>query len=77
MHKCKTLIIIAIFVMVMNLIIPVYADDEIEQEEITKEEINEILETTADVADEPIINSRYAVIYDRTSRNYFIWKKRI
>ncbi len=68
MRKSKFLFTIIICTIIINLIIPVYADDEIEEEGITEKEIQEIIETSADVTDIPKINSRYAVIYDRTSR---------
>ena len=75
MHKSKILIIITIFILSVNVAIPVYADDEIEDIEMTTEEMQEILETTVDITDIPIINSRNAVIYDRSSRKHFIWEK--
>ncbi len=75
MHKYKFISVIIICITIINLVIPVYADDEIEDIGITIEEIREILETSADTTEVPLINSRNAVIFDRTSRKCFIWKE--
>ena len=75
MHKYKFLSAIIICITIINLVIPVYADDETEDIGITIEEIREILETSADTTEVPLINSRNAVIFDRTSRKCFIWKE--
>ncbi len=72
MHKLKILIVIIIIL--LNITIPIYADDKLE-EEITEKEMQEILETAVDIMCIPNINSRYAVIYDRSSRKYLIWKE--
>ena len=74
MRRFKIMWIIAIIVISINCF--VYADDEIEETSITQEEINEILETAVEADETPIINSRNAVIYDRTSRKNLIWKER-
>lgn len=65
-----------IFIITVNLSIFSYADDEIEEADITPEEIQEILEVTAEANTVPSINSRYAVVFDRTSRKSIIWEKR-
>lgn len=63
-----------IFIIIINLVISVYADDELEETSISQSEIEEILETTVDASKIPTINSRNAVCYDRTTRKSFIWK---
>lgn len=63
-----------IYIVLLSFVIPIYADDEIEEIDISKQEIEEIRETAVDVTKIPTINSRYAIIYDRTSRKNFIWK---
>ncbi len=68
MQKIKILSSIAIFILLFGLINPVYADDELEEVDVTLEEIEQILETTADITEVPNINSREAIIYDRASR---------
>ena len=68
MHKYKFLIVIIICITIINLVIPVYADDEIEDIGITIEEIREILETSVATTEVPLINARNAVIFDRASR---------
>ena len=72
MHKYKFLSAIIICITIINLVIPVYETEDIG---ITIEEIREILETSADTTEVPLINSRNAVIFDRTSRKCFIWKE--
>jgi len=52
---------------------PIFADDEIEEMSLTEEEINQILEASAEIEGTPKINARNAVIYDRTSRGSYIW----
>lgn len=76
MQKIKKVLFIIVFVSIIILNNCVYADDETEESAITWEEIEEIKETAADVNEIPQINSRNAVIYDRTSRSSYIWKRR-
>lgn len=78
MQKIK--ITLCIIICFFTLTVPVFAKNggdinhEQEEAELTAEELNEILEAGASVEDEPIINSRNAVVYDRTSRESTIWK---
>lgn len=52
----------------------IYADD-IDEEEILEDEVKELaLETTAKVSEEPVINARAAIIYDRETKE-IIWGK--
>lgn len=52
----------------------VYADDD-DEEEIENSEIQElIVESSGNVVDEPVINARAAVIYDRTTKKV-MWGK--
>ena len=44
----------------------VFADDEIDNDEI--EDIGEVIQTATEAAEEPKINSRYAVVLDRQSK---------
>lgn len=76
MQKLKGIIFLIIFITIINIAIPVFADDEIEETGITIQEIEEILEATTDIEEIPKINSRNAVIYERISRKSFIWKAR-
>lgn len=71
MRKIISMVIIVIIC--INIIIPVYADDEIEEANVTQEEIEGILETTTEIEDAPTINSKNAIIYDRVSRRNNIW----
>lgn len=76
MQKNKIMYGITAFIILINIIIPVYADDESEEASVTQEEIEEILEATTEASEIPTINSRNAIIYDRTSRYSDIWKRR-
>lgn len=75
MQKIKKIITFMIFIIIITLSSTVFADDEIE-EEFDFSQMNEFLQTvTSDVNKLPNINSRYAVIYDRKTRNGIIWEK--
>lgn len=63
-------IIITLF---MCFSVYVYADDE-DEEEIRQEEVNEIVESAATPINEPQINARSAIIYDRSTKQ-IIWGK--
>ena len=63
----KFFLTIIIFILVIGVIVPIYADD-VEENNITDEELREIVETMANTINAPVINSRNAIIYDRTSR---------
>ena len=56
----------------ISIIIPIYADDEVEESNITEEELKKIIETKAETTEIPIINSKNAIIFDRTSRRSII-----
>lgn len=73
----KKIKLIIIFILLINIItIPVYANTDTEETELTKEELEQIVETATTLEKVPNINARNAVIYDRTSRYNIIWKKR-
>lgn len=62
--KNRRIILISIFfTIIFNTVC--FADDKIETN--TKEEVKSILQTAVEVDDEPVINSRAAIIYDRTT----------
>lgn len=66
------IIILLIFELFINTI--VFADDE-DEEEINEELLNKItVETTAKINEEPNINARAAIIYDRETKE-IIWGK--
>lgn len=75
MQKAKVLWIIIIFIIILSSTFSIYADDEIEEKDVTKEEIEEILQASSDINDIPVINSRNAIVYDRTSREGAFWEK--
>lgn len=71
MRVKKIFIILTLFIIIISNITIIFADDE--EEEIDINELNEILEASVQTTEEPAINSRYAVVYDRTSRSDNIW----
>ena len=74
MKKCITYILI--FICIIAIMPKVYADDEDLEEEIndTAWIYEQIEEASSNITNEPIINSRSAVVYDRTSGEV-IWGK--
>lgn len=76
MQKAKLLCIIISFITILNFTLFTYADDEIGEIDVTKEEIEEILQASSDLNNIPVINSRNAIVYDRISRKSIVWEKR-
>ncbi len=75
MQKIKVFWVTVIFILLVNVLVPVYADDESEEVDVTVEELEEILETAAEISEIPNINSRKAVVYDRVSRQSTLWER--
>lgn len=73
MWKKKTLYILVILTLIFNLIGIVYADDEIE-DILENDELSETISVSNENKDEPIINSKAGLIYDRKSGRV-IWGK--
>lgn len=75
MLKIKKLLkIIIIFLILINICMPtIYADDE-EEEELNEIELQDIVESAAKPSEEPVVNSKAAIIYDRTTKKV-IWGK--
>lgn len=61
----KIIKILIIFIIVLNIIVPVFADDE--DLDIENIDLQEIVQTSVETTKIPTINSRAAVVYDRTS----------
>ena len=72
----KFLLTLMMCILVINIVLPIYADDELDENNITEAELHEIIETATNATNTPIINSRYAIIYDRTSRRNTLWERR-
>ncbi len=54
--------------MLINIFMPtIYADDE-EEEELNEIELQEIVESATKPNNEPVLNSKSAIIYDRTTK---------
>lgn len=70
----KCLCVISIIILLVNIFVITYADDEIE-ELIKKEEIEESVEVSSNSTSEPVINSRIALIYDRKSGKVIFGKQ--
>ena len=64
MKKLKVILII--FIILFNITLPVFADDE-DDEIIEDIDFQDIIQTSTDVTNIPSINSRAAVIYDRAT----------
>lgn len=70
----KLLKVLIIFILTLTICPPIiYADDE-EEEELSINELQEIVESSAKTVEEPILNSRAAIIYDRTTKKV-MWGK--
>ena len=69
MLKNKTLLrIVILIILIVNVCMPlVYADDE-EEIDLNPNEINKIVESATKPINEPIINSKSAIIYDRATK---------
>lgn len=74
-HNIKKILkIILILLILINMCVPtIYADDE-DDEELNETQLQEIVETSSKVSKEPILNSKSAIIYDRTTKKV-IWGK--
>ncbi len=75
MLKNKNLLkVLIIFILILTICPPIiYADDE-EEEELSINELQEIVESSANTVEEPILNSKAAIIYDRTTKKV-MWGK--
>lgn len=66
--------IILILLILINMCAPtIYADDE-DDDELTQLELQQIVESSAKPNEEPVLNSKAAIIYDRTTKK-IIWGK--
>lgn len=71
----KLLKIILILLILINMCIPtIYADDEEYDDTLSQIELQQIVESGAKATEEPILNSKSAIIYDRTTKKV-IWGK--
>lgn len=72
--KKRILYVCIISILIISCVSWVYADD-VDEEEMLADEVKELaLETTAKVSEEPVLNARAAVIYDRKTKE-IIWGK--
>ena len=77
LHREKLISFILIFILfLISFSNIVYADDEIDETNISENEIEEIIQTTASTENIPAINSKYAVCLDRISRKNSLRKTR-
>lgn len=74
MQRIRMICSIIVFILLFNLNVSVYADDISEEIDVSVEELEEILEATAEVTKIPTINSRNAVVYDRKTRKGALWE---
>lgn len=75
-HNMKKLLkIILILLILINMCVPtIYADDEDDDDTLNQIELQQIVESGAKATEEPILNSKSAIIYDRTTKKV-IWGK--
>lgn len=74
MKKRILYVCIISILIIISCVSCVYADD-VDEEEMLADEVKELaLETTAKVSEEPVLNARAAVIYDRKTKE-IIWGK--
>ena len=67
--KRKLSIILTVCILILTNLTGICLADDIETEEIDIEGIKgEILETSGNISDEPVINSRAAIVFDRNSK---------
>lgn len=69
----KCLFILIIFFILFTPII--YADDQLNDSNLSSKELNETIETSINVEDIPTINARHAIILDRNSKITLYGKK--
>lgn len=68
----KIFIVLIILIISINISV-VFADDD-DEEDIDENELQQIVESSTSPTEEPVINSRSAIIYDRTTKKV-IWGK--
>lgn len=72
--KKYAFILVILLILSINKII--FANDDFE-EEFDFDRLNDFLtEVDSEANEVPGINSRHGVVYDRSTREYIIWKKR-
>lgn len=71
----KLLKIILILLILINMCVPtIYADDEDDDDTLNQIELQQIVESATTPSEEPVLNSKSAIIYDRTTKKV-IWGK--
>lgn len=74
MWKKKILYSLVVLTLIFNTIGIAYADDELE-EALENDELKEVISVSSENTDEPVLNSRIGVIYDKKSGRV-IWGKK-
>lgn len=70
----KKIISILLIIVILSFVFPVYADED-DGEIITSEDLEEILQVSSNIAEEPKLNSRSAIIFDRKSKDIIYAKQ--
>lgn len=71
----KLLKIILILLILINMCVPtIYADDEDDDDTLNQIELQQIVQSATTPSEEPVLNSKSAIIYDRTTKKV-IWGK--
>lgn len=73
-EKGSILKVLLLIVIVINICSPIIYADDSEEEELNVNELEEIMESSAKTTEEPVLNSKAAIIFDRTTKKV-IWGK--
>ena len=72
--KRNLLKILLALIVILNINISLVFADDNDEEELNANELQEIVETSAQIINEPVLNSKAAIIYDRTTKK-IMWGK--
>ena len=74
LNKRNILKIVMILIIIINIYTPIIYADDGEEEELNANELEEIVQSATQANEEPVLNSKSAIIYDRTTKKV-IWGK--
>lgn len=74
LKKRNILKIVMILIIIINIYTPIIYADDGEEEELNVNELEEIVQSATQANEEPVLNSKAAIIYDRTTKKV-VWGK--